>query len=607
MSERSVTPGTAHPTDVLDPGRPFATSPLTVPDHVPTALRPPPATEPTADPHSRGAAADRVARRLAELRTNPFTPFTPVAVAGSSHAATLAAHCPDLFLVSAPLAARPALVADVVAAAVRSGQRVLVLGRWPEELWAAVANGNPGSVGRAVGPDETLLRSPSADSTAHARGLRYRERVRVELSARVAHLNARLTAAELADELGLVSDLAAEAVEQSEALKQLVAERDAAAVAFNAHAAQRAALVQELEALKHPTGQSATGGFFKRLFSGGAKPDAAKVDAAEAKVRDLDATAPPDPQVAFDAARAKLLADEVASRRAALEARIGAVPVKFDSPPSPEELDALRQQHAAAAADLARLDAAPPALPAAEMDAVRVVVGPPAAVGHDPFLSDSHPEVEPRFDRIVWADAEDLTEAEFTAVARLGAAWVLVGTPDPLHPPGHRNGRLRNTLFPRLWEQLHAAVWTREHDRPLARLVAVEHRTELACEPLHSHPDIEVRFTDRDGEVVLAEVVFPAHMPVWEAKAFLAREADEVRCGGYGPCEWDGDAVRCRWPAVDGAAGVREEIDLGNGVREVAVDGVTATVTFAADWTREDAEHWLSKRTLPCPRTAIVG
>jgi hypothetical protein len=306
----------------------------------------------------------------------------------------------------------------------------------------------------------------------------------------------------------------------------------------------------------------------------------------------------------FDAARARLIADESATRRAALEARIAAVQADLDALPPAD--DDLRHQHAAITADLARLDAAPPVLPAAEMDAVRVVVGPPTAVGHDPFLSDAHPEVEPRFDRIVWADAEDLTEAEFTAVARLGAAWVLVGTPDPLHPPGYRNGRPRGAFFPKLWEQLHAAVWTREHDRLLARLVPVEPRTELVCERLHGRSDVEVRFADRDGELVLAEVVFPAHTPVCEAKAFLAREADEVRCGGYGPCEWDADRLRCRWPAVEAASGVREAIDLGNGVWEVVVDGVTAAVTFGADWTREDATRWLSERTLPCPRTAIV-
>lgn len=607
MTERSVTSGTVHPPDLTDSGRPLATSPLTVPDHVPTALRHPPTTHPPADP---------VARRLAELRANPFPPFSPAVSAGCSHAAALAAHCPDLFLVSAPLAARPALVADVVAAAVRGGQRVLVLGRWPEELWAAVAGRCGAAVGRAVGPHETPLRSPAAESTAHARGQRFHDALRADLSARVGDIAARVAVgdrraklladrADLSAELDLVPELAAEAVEQSDALKKLIAERDAGLTAVAAHATQRAAAVQELEALKHPAGQPA-GGFFKRLFGGGAKPDAAKVEAAEAKLRELDDAAPPDPHPAFDAARARLLADEATARRATLEARIAAVQADLDALPPGEDLDDLRRQHAAVQADLARLDAAHPTLPAAEMEAVRVVVGPPAAVGHDPFLSDAHPEVEPRFDRIVWADAEDLTEAEFTAVARLGAAWVLVGTPDPLHPPGYRNGRPRTALFPKLWEQLHAAVWTREGDRPLARLVAVEHRTELACEPLHGRPDVEVRFADRDGEPVLAEVVFPAHMPVCEAKAFLAREADEVRCGGYGPYEWDADATRCRWPAVEAAGGVREVIDLGNGVREEVVDGVTAAVIFGNGWTRDDAQRWLSERLTPCPRTATV-
>ena len=620
MTERVQTPGAAGPAETrqpdpsawVNPSAPSSEpSPLTASHPVPTALL----TPPTAADLPNRVTTDPVARRLAELTAGPPAAFA-LPTAGPTPAVTLAAHCPDLFAVSAPADRRAAVVADIAAVAARSGQRVLVLANDPEAVFVALA-ADGREVGRAVGPDETTDGRSCAGHTALARGRRFREAARVGLTDRVADLQARIHTAErreklLAEADALTADLpratewATAHVEGTIELNSLATARDTALAAVAAHAAQVAEAEHELTALQQAAAQPA--GFFKKLF-GGAKVEPAKVDAAEAKLRDLKATTPPDPHAAFAASREKLVADHAAARRSSLEAKLADVNSELATLPPAEPLDELCRAFDDATTDLTRLDAAPPALPAAEMDAVRLVVGPPSAVGHDPFVSSTHPEVEPRFDRVLFADAEDLTDDTFAAAARLGAAWVLVGTPDPLHAPGYRNGKPRAVFFSGWWHRLHSAAWVWEDGRPLARLFAVEERTDLSCEPLHGRPAVEVRWADRDGTPALAEVLFPADMTLSEAKAFLLNEADEARFAGFGPQEWDatGDVLRCRWPAIDAAGGTRETADLGHGVTEHTASGLTTAVTFdVTSWTRDSAARWLSERTLPAARTAVA-
>lgn len=621
MSERGVTSGAtgsaaARQPDSPDLGSagdcPFPRTPSTASDLVPTALLHPPVTDTPTTPR---VVADRVARRLSELAAGTRPAFD-VPAPGGPHSVALAAHCPDLFLVSAPTDSRSELAADIAARAVAVGQRVLVLTAHPEAVLSAVVGRCP-AVGRAVAPGEDVTGRACGTFSAHARATAHRDRLRATLTGRAAELQTRVATEERREklqadadavtaDLDRVGELAAASVEQSDDLKSLAASRDAGVAAVAAHAAHRTEIEHELNALRQSAVQPV--GFFKKLFGGAGKPEPGKVETAEAKLREIDAAAPADPHAAFATAREQLLADRTAALRTDFEAKRSTLQAELATLPPAEPLDELGQAFADVTADLARLDTAPPALPAAAVDAIRVVIGLPSAVGHDPFLSDTHPEVEPRFDKVIWSDAEELTDDAFADAARLGASWVLVGMPDPLHPPGYRNGRPRAAFFSGWWERLHSAAWTHDSGRPLARLLAAD-RSALHCEPLHDRPDIEVRWTDRDGTPALAEVLFPAGMPVAEAKRFLACEADEARVGGYGPCEWDvaGDEIRCRWPAVDAASGPREEIDLGNGVTERTTAGVTSELTFCAKtWTRDTAARWLSERTLPPMRTAVL-
>ncbi|MCU0703524.1 MAG: hypothetical protein MUF18_06050 [Fimbriiglobus sp.] len=623
MTERGFTPAAAGSATAREPdppnwvtpnARPFAIPPLTAPDHVPTALLSSP-VYPPADPYPRVGREHTPARRLAELAAGE-PPTFDLPTAEGSPAALLAAHCPDLFLVSAPPDRRPELIAEVVAHAATSGRRVLVLAARPWEVLPALARNVV--VGRAVAPGEEVSGRACAAFTAHARGLAYREQLRVGLSDRVTDLQSRIATEERREqlqaeadarsvELARIGEVVAAAVERSEAFARLQAERAAGVEAIARHAARRAEAEQELSALRQAAAQPV--GFLKKLFGGANKPEAGKLEAAEARLREANATTLPDPEATFAAAVERLHAEERAKLRTELEGQIAAAQSALALLPPAEPLDELCRVFNDTTADLARLDAGPPVLPTAEIDAIRVVIGPPAAVGHDLFLTPTHPEVEPLFDRIIWADAEDLTEEAFTDVARLGNAWVLIGTPDPLHAPGFRNGRPRAAFFSDWWQRLHSAPWTQEDGRPLARLLRVESRDELQCEPLHNCPDIEVRWADREGTPTLAEVLFPAGMPMENAKSFLATEAGEVRVGGFGAYEWGTNAggIICRWPAVEAATATRADVDLGHGITERTVGGITAAVLFDANtWTDETAAQWLSERLLPAMRTASL-
>jgi hypothetical protein len=259
---------------------------------------------------------------------------------------------------------------------------------------------------------------------------------------------------------------------------------------------------------------------------------------------------------------------------------------------------------------IVELDGRAPADALRMLARVRVVVATFDAVGADP-LTLPPTGVGPAFDRLVLTDADRLNEAEFAHVARSAARWVLVG--DVFGPHAHRGGRsARPTLFRRLWWHLHREVWAYEANRLVARLADAD-PAQLTCEPLADRPEVELRFAHgRDGEPVLAEVVFPPTAAAAEAKTFLAGELGEFCLSPCGPVHWHelSDRLLACWPAAD--APHADWAELAPGIREKVVgtgpDSRTAAVSFdrSAGWDRKSAEQWLADHSGPSPRTAVL-
>ncbi|OWK41781.1 hypothetical protein [Fimbriiglobus ruber] len=271
------------------------------------------------------------------------------------------------------------------------------------------------------------------------------------------------------------------------------------------------------------------------------------------------------------------------------------------------------------------------------LEQVRVVIGPVAALGGDPFVTiPPGGPTRPPFDRVVWVGAEAEAPADFDLVARYAPRWVLIGSevdgfPDAAArgrhgPMGYRGNRPRPnkptgssrvTTFRKLWQHMHRTLWTTEGGRLVARLTAADlDRTAATSEPLADDPGIELRFVPGPDRVpVVAQVVFPPRTSVAAAKTFLARELGEIRVVPCGPVDWHdaGDHVAAVWQAAESLTrGGGEWADLAPGVREKVTgsspDSWTAVVTFdkAAGWNMARAAEWV-ERHAAAPRTTALA
>lgn len=516
-----------------------------------------------------GVTPDLLAQRLAEL-TSGGRPAFDIPVARFPAAVAVAAACPDLFLLDASPANHPAVVADLVTAAVGRGQRVLVVTATPDELAGRLGH-LAGCLGRAITAGERAV---------------WCDRLRERLAA-AEHAD-RLTAEEDAvkAEFDRLTERITAEVEATEAFRALTAERAANETRWHDHQQQRAAAEKELAELRaHP---HPAGGFLKRLFGGGknGEADAARIAALEARLRELDAASLPEPDAAFRDGRDRLIAARRAELAAELAGRLDRLRASRNGTHPPDEpADRLREQLAE--------------LTGGAKSPVQVVVGPPAAVGSDPLLVASHPEAAPRFDRLVWVG--DGTQEQIHATARLAAGWVWVGASGS------------GGYFDDLWAALDDAPWAVEGGRHLVRFTVppVDSRPQLVREPLLDRADIELRYLDGDAGRELAEMHFPVGMTAAEARAFVAAELGEVRIASLGPAVWReaADAVTCCWPAVENDPTATPcAVDLSDGVTEQVCGHLTASVRFAtaAGWTRESAADWLAARCHTSARTAVI-
>jgi hypothetical protein len=236
------------------------------------------------------------------------------------------------------------------------------------------------------------------------------------------------------------------------------------------------------------------------------------------------------------------------------------------------------------------------------------------------------------FDLLVLEEADQITESEFVNVARRARRWVLVGqpTPDPDHeePPARHAPRgrgpvprrhptppaLRPGFFQRLWQHLHCdplrlpAAWVREKDRLCCQMrpVTPEQSQWLESERLADRPDVELRILAMPRcAPQLAEVVFPAGMPIDEAKGLLFQELQELPVRALGrSLRWVEEPERVLLQLADVPATRTTPVHLEAGVREMVVSGGpdanawhTCCVEFdrGAGWSRPRAEAWVQR------------
>ena len=304
-------------------------------------------------------------------------------------------------------------------------------------------------------------------------------------------------------------------------------------------------------------------------------------------MRDLDAAAE---------TRSREIADQAARTQAIHAGHLAQFQLRRDAltatrPPS--DRDPLQTALADLDAKLAEADRIPTVPPREMIHGLAGVVGPLAALDCDPLFAPTHPEAEPDFDRVVFADAEDLGEAEFFRAARLANAWTLLGSTD-IPRPAYRNGKAgRGEFFRDTFDAVCTTPWRRDNDRLIAS-IADGDSSGLRSEPLADNPAVQLRFRDRpDGETELVEVAFPPSFTLIDAKRFLLDELGAPKAQFLGQPEWTAtaDAVFCNWP------GEGISFDLGAGIRESLLDGFTTGFEFAlaAGWTRESAEAWYAE------------
>lgn len=377
-------------------------------------------------------------------------------------------------------------------------------------------------------------------------------------------------------------------------------------------------------------------GFFTRLFGKpktGTDPDELKrhLDTVEAELVALktvaataDATAAAR-QVAFEADRAKVEADELASRRAVASNALSAVEAESEraraeaaalskviatAVPHDDYASAARELTAARerAAEAARVG---PEVLARATANLRAVVGTPGCLATDPIFA-AFPD-DPPFGLLVLDRAEELPETEFPRLARLAERWVLIGDTAP-RDERPLNGRPRPgravevPFVCRVAKYLDRETWAPEGDRLVCRLLHLspEQRRHVTREPLADRPEIELRFIDSGGEPLLAEIVFPGTTAIPDAKSFLFHSLNAVLLRPCGEAVWahTPDAITATFPLSDGPHATW--IDLEPGVREkvsgAGLFAYTAAVSFdpTAGWDADRAAEWLAAR-LPLP------
>ncbi len=248
-----------------------------------------------------------------------------------------------------------------------------------------------------------------------------------------------------------------------------------------------------------------------------------------------------------------------------------------------------------------------------------LVAGPLSACEHDPVLRDAAPDRR-RFDLLIVEQADQVTEAEFRAVASRASSCVLVGQ------PASSPGESERVFFHRLWNALQCDLrklpygWTEEANRLVCQLLplSVEDRKRLERESVVDQPEIELRIlAPANGPPALAEVSFPAkQFPIQRAKAYVYQEMQELAFQpGAASLTWRQGSSQLILDLDTSPAAARSEISVpheegirevvrpasatGNGAKPNQVRWTTVRLEFdlASGWDRRRAAKWLSEKS----------
>ena len=209
------------------------------------------------------------------------------------------------------------------------------------------------------------------------------------------------------------------------------------------------------------------------------------------------------------------------------------------------------------------------------------------------------------FDLVVIDDADGLGETELSRLSELAPRSLLVGSAEPVDIASCST---RATPFQKLWHLLHPAdarpvyAWSSADGTVCCTLHKLEpaDASFVESERLADFPEIELRILARPGtQPRLAQIVFPATLPLAEVKSFIYRELQEAAIDRLDrPCRWNETETSFVLQLSDDHTADCSSVELEPGLCESAcsegADWTTCRLTFAkiAGWTNVRVQEW---------------
>jgi hypothetical protein len=219
-------------------------------------------------------------------------------------------------------------------------------------------------------------------------------------------------------------------------------------------------------------------------------------------------------------------------------------------------------------------------------------------------------------------DADGLGETELSRLSGLAPRCLLVGNADPVDAASCST---RATPFQKLWHLLHPAdvrptyAWSSSDDAVCCTLQRLEpaDAAHVESERLADFPEIELRILARPGaRPRLAQIVFPATLPLAEVKSFIYRELQEAAIDRLDrPGRWHESESAFVLQLADDHDPACASVELEPGLLESAcsegTNWTTCRLNFAKDagWTSGRVQEWCRRYLgfVDTGRTADLG